>query len=100
MCNFLAIFAQLETRSMESKHACWFLASLTRLEPTVREELWFGCTGTGVSTGGRAHSFISFFAARTKDSDTCFQGFFFTRMLGSVHNKPPTVILIVSAMRR
>ena len=37
----------LETRTKES----------TRLEPTaIREELWIVCEGTGVSTGGRAHS--------------------------------------------
>ena len=47
----------LETRTKESKHARKFLTIFTRLEPTaIGGELWIACTGTGVSTGGRAHS--------------------------------------------
>ena len=47
----------LETRTKESKHVCKFLESPTHLEPTViGGELWIACTGTGVSTGGGAHS--------------------------------------------
>ena len=44
----------LETRTKES----------TRLEPTaIGGELWIACEGTGVTTGGRAHS--SFFFCGT-----------------------------------
>ena len=43
----------LGTRTKESKHVCMFLTIFTRLEPTA---MWFACEGTGVSTGGRAHS--------------------------------------------
>ena len=35
---------------------CKFLTIFTRLELTAIGELWITCTGTGVSTGGRAHS--------------------------------------------
>ena len=56
MCKFLW---SVETRTKDSKHACEFLGSLTRLEPT-EGELWFACEGTGVSTDGRAHSSLLF----------------------------------------
>ena len=62
--------------------------SLTRLEPTaVGGELWIACEGTGVRTGGRAHS-SPFFLERTKGSTTCVQ-VLFTTMLGSVHDGQP-----------
>ena len=61
----------LETRPKESKHMCAFFWRLTRLEPVATEELWFACEGTGVSTGGRAHSSSIFFAVWTKESETC-----------------------------
>ena len=39
----------------KSKHACKFLGSLTRLEPTaIVGVLWNVCEGTSVGTGGRA----------------------------------------------
>ena len=43
----------LETRTKES----------TRLEPWIGGELWIACEGTGVSTGGRAHSSLFFCSA-------------------------------------
>ena len=50
----------LETRTKES----------TRLEPTaIGGELWIACEGTGVSTGGRSHSSLFFFAVRTKEAN-------------------------------
>ena len=56
------------------------------LEPTARRgELWFACTGTGVSMGGRAHNSPPFFVVRTKESTTCVQ-VLFTITLGSVHD--------------
>ena len=40
-------------------HVCKFLTIFARLEPTViGGELWIACEGTGVSTGGRAHSLL------------------------------------------
>ena len=58
----------LETRTMESRHVCNFLTIFTRLEPTViGGELWFACEGTAVSTGGRAHSSLSFFFTCAED---------------------------------
>ena len=105
--SFLLLFHRCccETRTQESKHEfqvsleCLEASgprsvqvSLTRLEPTaIRRELWFACEGTGVSTGGRAHS-SPFFKDRTKESTTCVQ-VFFQRMLGSVHDGQPTTIL-------
>ena len=54
----------LETRTQESKQVCEFFGSLTRLEPTATEGvLWFTSQGTGVSTGGRAHSSSLFFGS-------------------------------------
>ena len=59
----------LEARTKESKRVCNFLAMFTRLEPTATGgERWFACEGTGVSTGGRAHSSRFFLQCRrTKD---------------------------------
>ena len=56
----------LEARTKESKRVRNFLAMFTRLEPTATGgERWFACEGTGVSTGGRAHSSRFFFAVST-----------------------------------
>ena len=84
-----------DTRTKETKHVCEFLGNLTRLEPSaIGGGLWFACEeGTGVSTGGRAHSSpFFFFLVRTKESNTCVQAFS-VRMLGSVLDGQPTVIL-------
>ena len=60
------------------QHKCQFLRSVSRHNgPRSRHvwiggELWMACEGTGVSTGGRAHSSSSF-AVRTKQSTTCIQ---------------------------
>ena len=77
-----------ETRTKESKHVCMFLTMFTRLEPTaIGGELWFACEGTGVSTGGRAHS--SHFKNGTDQGvTTCFQ-VLFTIVLGSVQDGQP-----------
>ena len=100
MCIFRTIFAQLETRTKESKRACKFLESLPRLEPAAMlGELWFACEGTGVSTGGRAHSSPLFFCSTDQGVQHVSQGFF-PGMLGSVHDGQPTVILRVCAMKK
>ena len=70
MCASFAGVAR-GTRTKGSKHVREFLWSLARLEPTARRELWFACTGTGVSTGGRAHSAPFFLMVRTKESTLC-----------------------------
>ena len=63
----------LEARTTEPKHVREFLGSLKRQEPTATGgELRFACTGTGVSTGGRAHSFQPFSTLRTEDVCTSF----------------------------
>ena len=54
MCKFLW---SVSRRGPRTRNMCVFLRSLTRLEPTaIGGELWIACTGTGVSTGGGAHS--------------------------------------------
>ena len=87
----------LETRTQESRHACKFPESLTRLRRRW-EELWFACEDTGVCTGGHAHS-SPLFAVRTKESDTCVQ-VFSVRKFGPAHDGQPTVILRDSARKR
>ena len=43
---------------------CKFLTMFALLEPmAIGGELWFACEGSGVSTGGRAHSFPFFCSA-------------------------------------
>ena len=89
----------LETRPKESKHVCRFFGSLTRLEPTaIGGELSIACEGTGVSTGGRAHS-SSLFVVQTKESTTCVE-VVFMMMLGPVHDGQPTMILLASFRKR
>ena len=87
----------LEGRTKASKHACKFLGCLIRLESTAMEELRFACESTGISTGGRAHS-SPLFAVWTRVADTCVP--FFTRKLGCVLDRQPTMILRVSAVKR
>ena len=92
-----ARFSGVSRDTDQANHTRRLLGSLIRLEPTATgRELWFACTGTGVSTGGRAHSSPPFFTVRTMESNTCVQ-FFFMRKLGFVF---ATVIVKVSAMRR
>ena len=89
----------LETRTKDSKHACKFLGSPTRLEPTGRRgELGFAGTGTGVSTGRRAHSSPLCSAVRSKESNTCVH--FLSRKLGSVLDRQQTMTLHVSFWKR
>ena len=55
----------VETRTKES----------TRLDPTgMGGELWIACEGTGVSTGGRAHSSIFFCSAGQGVQHVCVRG--------------------------
>ena len=59
-----------------SKRVCTFLTIFTRLEPTaIGGELWFACEGTGVSTGGRAHS-SPFFCGTDQGVQHVCTGFF------------------------
>ena len=69
----------LETRTEESKHACKFLTIFTHLKPTATGgELWIACTGTGVSTGGRAPS-SHFFLQYGPRCPTSVYSLFFSR---------------------
>ena len=75
-------------------HVLNFLTIFTRLEPTATGgELWIACEGTGVSTGGCAHSLLFLLQCRPR-SPTRVQAF--VRMLGYVLVRHPTVILSVS----
>ena len=85
----------LETRPKQSKHMCEFLTIFTRLEQTAKGgELWIACEGTGVSTGGRAHSSLFFCSA---DQGVQHVWKCFVRMLGYILVKQPTVILTAPA---
>ena len=87
----------LETRTKETKHVCKFLGSRTRVEPTA-----IGGAVVRLWRHRRQHGWtcpqVTTFSVRTKESNTCVH--FFSRMLGSVHDRQPTVIVRVSAMKR
>ena len=98
LCSVLTIFTQLENTDQGVPRVCKFLGGLTRLEPTATEgELWIACEGTGVNgwTYPQLHTFCS---ADQGVQDVCAS--FFARMLGSVLNGQPTVILSASFRRR
>ena len=50
--------------------------------------LWIACAGTGVSTGGRAHSSAPFFVVLTKESNTCVH--VFLREIAWIRARPTT----------
>ena len=110
-CFFILSSLLLRNTDRGVPHVCASFSGVSRhmtqgvetcVQVSHKSHPWFACEGTGVSTVGRAHK-VFFFAARTKESNTCVHNFS-VRMLGSVLGYvlggQPTVILRVTAIKR